>query len=367
MAAANLVITGFAMVTSVGRSYVESCAAIRAGLSRPAPIEHHLLLDEDTQENVPLVGHPLRGIGDGFFGPGLWVRLARLCMAELIDRSIVADPADQSFWSRSAILAIAPDPNGERFSSDEPFESDYVRRLLLEVLAQQLSLPLTKQALFAMGSGEATLFRALELVQGPLNQARFDRVIVLCLDSLLDDITLTWLDVRGRLKGPDAPSGLAPGEAAVAFVLERQSEGDAGRARTQVRLTGVGYSAPEPSTPRIQGDQGVRLAQTIRHALAQAGAASPYRGAIICDLNGEVWKAMEVASARMELAHELDDKVEWIMPCASVGDVGCAMPAVSMASASWRLLRQQSGAQPVLVFGLDADGEVGALCLTATK
>jgi len=44
--------------------------------------------------------------------------------------------------------------------------------------------------------------------------------------------------------------------------------------------------------------------------------------------------------------------------------VGCAMAALSTAYAGWAVLRQLGEVPQAVVFGLDAEGEVGALCLT---
>lgn len=49
-------LTGVGLVTSVGLTVRAACAAFRAGIARPAPIEFRIL-DAETQEPVQATGH----------------------------------------------------------------------------------------------------------------------------------------------------------------------------------------------------------------------------------------------------------------------------------------------------------------------
>src|SRR4051795_1904300 len=110
-----MVISGVGMVTSVGHNFVDACAAIRAGIVRPYPWDEFLLVDEETQAPMPLTAHPIQGLTEGFYGLGLWVRLAQLCVNDLVVRLQAANDVPQTFWRRTALLAVTPDWNGERF------------------------------------------------------------------------------------------------------------------------------------------------------------------------------------------------------------------------------------------------------------
>lgn len=364
MEAGSLVLAGFAMLSAVGRSYPESCASIRAGLSRPTALPGTQLIDEESQQAVPVVGHPVRGVTEGFFGPGLWLRLAQHCLAELMHRSVVAPPQDEAYWSRSALLVLTPDPNGERFDPDEPHETEYVRRMVLEPLLRRTPLRLQGQACFTISAGQATLYGALAKAGAQIRAGRFDRFVVLAVDSLLDDLSLAWLNEQGRLKGPDSPSGLMPGEVGVGMVIERAGTG-VSDPRTQVALLGLEHATRAGTALSLPGTQGARLAGVVDAALAQARLGSAAGGTIVCDLNGEVWKAETVAHARMALIGHLNDNAEWVMPCASLGDVGSASAAVTVAVASWYALRVRQQAGSVLALGIQRDGDVGAMVLGA--
>ncbi|MFY0562675.1 DUF6484 domain-containing protein [Archangium lansingense] len=83
---ARLVITATGAVTSVGFSAASAYSAIRAGISRPRKVSHFQLLDSETQNSIPLMGHPLHGFTEGFLGTGRWMRLARGGLARLAEQ-----------------------------------------------------------------------------------------------------------------------------------------------------------------------------------------------------------------------------------------------------------------------------------------
>ena len=359
----DLVLSGFGMVTSVGHNYDDACASMRAGLARPSSIEGYLLLDEETQEAVPLVGHPIKGITEGFYAAGLWVRMARLSLEDALSRGALAPLADATFWHRSALLAVTPDPNGERFGSDVEFGADFGTTHLLRVLVEALQLPLRADQLFSIASGDLGLYEAIMASMGPIASGRFDRCIVVCVDSLLDEETLDWLEGQARLKGPDRPSGLSPGEAGAVLVIEARSSAMARGVAEQVAVTGIAFEAAAPDVADSADGRGRRLASAMRTAMTQAGVDRPFGGDIVSDLNGEEWKAIELSLARLHLGDAIADEVQWTLPCVSVGDAGCATAAVVTAYASWRLLRRLAAGAQTLVVGIGRHGEASAICL----
>ena len=73
----RVVISACGLVTAVGRSAPAACAAIRAGIARPRRVSYFMALDEETQEETPVTGYPIRGYTEGFNMVGCWLRLAR--------------------------------------------------------------------------------------------------------------------------------------------------------------------------------------------------------------------------------------------------------------------------------------------------
>src|SRR3954469_2360875 len=111
----DLVLTGLGMISSVGHDVVTACAAIRAGMARPAPLVGMGLLDLESGELVPVIGHPIRGATDGFYMVGRWVRLAQEAVEDLL-RGAQLPPADaRDFWQGCHLILVTPTLQPERF------------------------------------------------------------------------------------------------------------------------------------------------------------------------------------------------------------------------------------------------------------
>ena len=122
------------MITSVGRSYADSCASIRAGIVRPHAVDDYLLVDEETQALTPLIGHAIQGISEGFFAAGLWVRLTRLALEEVLKSTNAPATDDMAFWSKTALLTVTPDPSHPRFDCDEDLGKNFAKNHVLKIV-----------------------------------------------------------------------------------------------------------------------------------------------------------------------------------------------------------------------------------------
>lgn len=69
---------------SVGAVEDAACAAIRAGISRPAPLDEAEVLGLDSATTVPLTGHPITPLTDGFVDVARWVQMAVRAFADLV-------------------------------------------------------------------------------------------------------------------------------------------------------------------------------------------------------------------------------------------------------------------------------------------
>lgn len=353
------VITGVGMISSVGRDVAASCAAIRAGVSRPRPLEDFKLLDEDTGELVPVTGHPVRGVTEGFGIVGRWMRLGRACVADLVQHSERGSDAD--FWNRTGLMAIAPYPDSDRFGASENSPSVAVRQAYLEPLRASLKLPLEHADLLCTGPAGAV--EALQRAEGWMAAAALERVLVLAVDSYCDPLTLEWLVKNRRLKTTDEAVGLAPGEAGACFLLEGMSSARQRQARTQVAVEGVAVQL-EKHHLRAEG---VNVGQALSAALAQtlACCAAPrVAGDLLSDLNGESWRAAELGYALARSPQRFGEGLRVIAPAVSLGETGAASCAVSICVAVRALLRGYARTERVLIASSSELGHVGTLCLS---
>lgn len=350
------------MVTSVGHDAATACASIRAGLQRPAQLAYYSVLDEDDQAQKPLVGRPLQGLTDGFFGVGRWLRLASLALHDLRRRAAIPGPSDAGFWSATAIFVVAPENDAQRFWLDDGVAVASLESMLGALLDRE-GWPVAPTRRVILRDGHAGFARAVEGALAPLRARAVERVIVLSADSCVDANTVAWLDENERLKTESNPFGVIPGEAAACVMLTSASEGNEAR-------------GPAPRVHAARFNPGVvdfrsgepMLGRATAHALAAAleTAKRPaLDGIVFADLNGEPWRAQELGSARMRLRAQLSDEIDWVLPAESLGEVGAASGGVALCLAASELKRQASTVSRAAVLSLSESGASGCILLHA--
>lgn len=279
-----------------------AAAAQAAGLSRaerfaPAPV---LGCGEDA---APAVGHAVLP-PEADDRPAALLRLA---WAELQRH---APP------SAERVLLCLPIPDPLRWGPGEPPDPTAAVRDLSGIAAIE-PIPL----------GHAAAAAALQRAEELITTRTCRRVLVAAADSLLDQASLAWLAADDRLRGPETPDGVQPGEAAAWWLL-----GDA-EPRAQAILSARRIAA----AGRAPQDDAERL-------LAAAGEAT---GVDWTDANGEMWRAR--AYGRL-------GRHPCIEPAACWGELG----ACSALAAATLALRQR----PAVVWSLADDGAAGVIRIT---
>ena len=355
-ASADIAITGLGMVTSVGDTVEASCAAIRCNLDRPSPIDGTLVWDPHSEEAVPLVGRPIRGVTDGYQGLGRLFRLARIALLDLL-RYTELTPGDTSAssWRSCGLLLCAAEPSPERSDVHE----DAVRALP-ERLARSIELPIPPSNIACILEGNRGVLTALATARQKILAGSWERAIVVGVDSYLDEDSLQWLAAQDRLRIPERAVGVIPGEAAAALLLEppQRAIGAIGAC-----LEGVGLAEaadPTPDTVRL----GAALSDAIQRALHADGNGSPI-GDSIGDLNGEEIRAMMWGNALSRIDPRRLSGSAPIHPAMSLGDVGAASAAVSLCIAVRSFARGYSSNGRALVWATTETGKAGACVVRA--
>ena len=349
-------ITATGAVTSVGLTASASCAAIRSGVARPSPIETQVV-DADTQELVQLTGHPIAGYTDGFQALGRWIRLASGAVADLLRQPGVPPFADARFWGRTAMLLVTSEPDEEvllldRASALRALQEDYAG-----MLRKTLGLPIQPKL---VPHGQAGAVLGLESVLGKA-RTDIDRVLVLAADSRIDPLLLQKLGMEGRLKTDEDPTGLMPGEAGAAFLLDCTPGGRTKEPRSDAALLAVG-SASEPAE---QSDRppcsGRGVASCVGKVLDTHPSGDRFEGDMVLDLNGEDWRARDWGSALVRLGHRIG-AVRAFLPATSLGDTGAASGVLGVCLAV-HLLRRGVARRDLLVVSRNEAGATGCLAI----
>ncbi len=355
-------VTGAATISPVGPDYLNTCAAIRAGIRRPAELPYYDALDPDTLDALPVIGYPIMGYTEGFYGLALWVRIAELCLAELVRNARLPDSGDQHFWSRTGLFAVTPRLTDERFGIEEAVDPADVKDLYFRRLLGIWKFPIGPSNLYLNSNGHAGTISALRECGDILDSGLLDRMIVIAVDSYLDPMTLDALTTSARLRTSELDVGLIPGEAGACILVERNGAHLPYRPNVIAVLEQPSVEIEERHFRSGKPNHGIALAKAATRALADG--AQPFRGLVVSDLNGEEWRAQELGWARSRLAKNLAVSTRnFLYPAISTGETGAASAAVSICAAIHYLTRDNT-LTDALVLSSSETGEVGAVRIT---
>jgi 3-oxoacyl-[acyl-carrier-protein] synthase-1 len=349
---ARVAVTAVGMLTSVGYDAVGAAAALRAGITRPAPLR---LVHFDAEElgRTPVVGHPIAGITDGYEGTALLALMAGHVLRDLVTSTGLA--ATDARARTGLFLGISP------YRSDElPFVTELMVRDLPGRTLAALGSPLQVDDARVVAEAHAAVAIALDEAVRAIQGGQLSRAIVIGVDSLVRDTDLEWLEARGLLKTSDDPTGLVPGEGAGAVLLESESEARRRGARVQAWLEAVAVATDAENRAASARGSGRGLAEVIHRCLGARRSV----GAAYHDLNGEEPRAWEWGAALSRLAgtHALSASLRTVADC--LGDTGAASAAIAIGAAVRSFARGHSPDGACLICSSADSGKVAAALLT---
>ncbi|MCA9654380.1 MAG: hypothetical protein KC501_30950 [Myxococcales bacterium] len=351
-------ITGLGAVTSVGLDAATTCASIRAGISRPSELEGHESMGYLDYEPVATTGHAVPELARGFSGVGRWMQLAAAAIEDLCDASRLPAPADDpAFWKATVAYLVLPVIDDERFGLASYCEEEHLPRTLRDPLLARVAERFAPVHTSVLARGRAGVLEVLASLGWQTKGV--ERVVIVATDSLVDVPSLRWLEETGRLKNDMNPVGLSPAEASVALMLEEprsaQHRGAAGLAVLHAAATDL-----DPERSAGKGAGGVGLARAVQGVLERSSLQDHGAASYVGDLNGEVWRARELAAAQMRVGPERWSTERMVLPVVSTGDPGAALPALQIVVATTALQRGYAGGSSVLVTSSEPGGKVGA-------
>ncbi len=360
----KLAITGVGMMTAVGRDADQSCASIRAGITRPKQIDYFTIVDESTEDLIPLVGHPVHGYTEGFFLVARWIRLGQGCLTDLLYRAFGQINRDRAFWDHTSIIVVVPNLNGDRFQSRDSGATERIKEVFIKPLLELCDVPFLIDRAYVIEMGNAGCASAVQYAENLLSARDQERVIVLSVDSYLDTLTLEWLERNGRVKTASNPVGLSPGEAGACFVIESTASHIRQKLPVLAFIDGIGLAKDDLLS---EGRSiGAGLAKAMEMALCLSQLKEMWRGDVLADLNGENWKALEMASAMIMLSKKFQLESSIFSLSSSLGEVGAANGVLSVCVATHSFLRGYSSTGHSLVTNISEAGDIGVVSLCSS-
>ena len=217
-------------------------------------------------------------------------------------------------------------------------------------------------------SGHTGFLRALEQASRDLVAGVVDVALIGGIDSLIDVELLGWLESTGRLKTPNAPAGVQPGEAAAFVVLESEAHAGARGAAARAVLRGLAFGQETHLAGADDPPTGRALASALHGAMRSIRFKHQLPLWVLSDHTGESYRAMDWGSATVHL--EAENKAQIVGPmsfaAASFGDTGAASGAVALCMATTAFERGYAPAPiAALVSCADSGDRAALLCQAA--
>ncbi len=309
----NAAVTAMAANTSLGDT-VTACAAVRARLSRPAPLDRQAFDDEEGPK--PITGHPVPAVA-GFQGEA---RLLSLALPAV--KSLVASMPNEEV---GLVLALPDVAARAKVAGVQAPRSIGLLNRLLGLTGLRTSPPLCQ----TFPSGHAGFAMALQAAMQLLAQGRVAACVVGGVDSLCDDLALDAFAAASRLKTGINPVGLQPGEAAAFLLIETPNSARRRNVPPLALLTGVTLARePRGDDPPPVGEG---LAQAVLQLAAATGPLPPRETFFVLDRNGEAIRASDWGYCQRRLVAKMPGLLpapEWD-PAISFGDTGAASGALA--------------------------------------
>lgn len=344
-------IVGVGACTAVGATASQSAAAVRAGITRF--VEHPHIVDRAGEPAVVALASSVPA--------GLsWVdRLEALALSA----------------SREAVRVLAPArPRGVRIPVLVGIPAERCGVAVTPRFGERLAVRL-REASGEEGAGiaGADVFPCghagglLALDEGcrRIRAKEADIVLAGGCECYLTRRTLEWLDAREQLKSKTHRFGFVPGEAAGFCLLASGGAVARYALPTLARIVAVAV-ADEPSRRQPGAvNVGLGLTSAIRAALARLPPEQRV-DAVLCDLNGERYRADEYGFTLSRLADRFVDPSAFEAPATCWGDVGAASGPLGVCIAVAAAQRGYGKGTTTLVWAGSEAGERAALLLEAS-
>jgi 3-oxoacyl-[acyl-carrier-protein] synthase-1 len=345
------VVTGIGMVTPVGHTADESCAAIHAGLARIAE-SAELRVPDPKGRLVPATCASVIGVTDGHRRFLRHYRLAVRAFAEAIEKAAIEDPD----LGKAGVYLCICEP--ERIKIDSRIENELVRRLSAAIDVPDLT---PRAQVFPLG--HAAIFQALQSAIADLHAGRIQYAMVGGVDTYLDEAMLDWLADINRLKTDRNVIGIIPGEGAAFVVLEGRTTALARGATPLARVDGAATAMEAHGIYAGTPCRGAGLTNALQRTLAAIPHGGAETSVVLCDLNGERYRATEWGLTLSRALGAVRRSPAVWHPATSTGDTGAAAGAINLAFGAAAVAKGYARPEEVLVWGSSDEGLRGSAYL----
>lgn len=349
----NIVISGVGMVSAIGNDWEQSCAAHRAGVNQFLAYEDFYPENEEMDFSEP---EPLTAARSPLIGSQMEeLRAPRLIVPALQDLISNSGISREMFDSTIVLTAVSPGVSAEH-------EKRLFEAYRQEILKLSLNCAAKRKMIKAGNTGFAEMLIAAKNL---LESGQCESCILLAVDSLNSFETLKGLDEMERIKGKKNPSGLIPGESAVAIIVETQAHALARNAVILATVSAIAGTMEQNTISSDRPSSGLGLSNAIRQACQQAGELKPRW--IVCDLNGETYRAYEWGMTQVKANDVLSGLASVWHPADCFGDVGAATGGLLIGLVIKAFEKEYAPANDCLIWCSDDEGKRAAMVVSAVS
>jgi 3-oxoacyl-[acyl-carrier-protein] synthase-1 len=356
-----LFFTARGMVSSLGLNASTSCAAARANIRRAQQIDSLRSASLDGRLIEPAIGHPAPIITHGFEGTSRLSQLAAAALRDLTRSSSAAVDGNVGFYismpsCRRHLLGaeLIPDKVAKRAFLEGGKEKSVglddrmSTATVFESARAQAGIARDIPIRFVTYAGHSGFAEALSIAVEDILRHAVDVAILGGLDSLVDERSLKWLKITGRLKSETNPVGLEPGEGAAFIAVGRGAVGTRATGRPLCAIRKIVIADGDQS--RIAGGEptGRALSQCVTGAIDASQQLW-----LVADHNGETVRAMEFGNAVTRVTRYNRNWLQPLLLTASFGDVGAASGALAACVVEAAFARSYAPADTAVIASVD--------------
>jgi 3-oxoacyl-[acyl-carrier-protein] synthase I len=345
------VVTAIGMTTPVGLTAAQSCAAVRAGISALTELEYFIVMKDEFPQG-PMLGCAVRPVTDGYVGLGRWTRLATAAMTDLVD----AAPLSAGDLAAAGLYLALP-PLGRR-----GVDPRIAERLGLRI-AQWMDVPGLERRTRVFAEGHAAGALAIQSAVADVTGGAVPLAIVCGVDSLVEPASLRFFLEKKRLKTDDHVDGFVPGEAAACLLIEPKGRAVSRGARPLASVEAASVAVEPVTIWASDPSAATGLSDAARGALEQLADRGQSTRLVVCDLNGETYRAKEFGTAAARVLSAVPNPFAVWHAADCIGDTGAAAFIVSACVGARALLKGYAKSDAVLLLGSSDDGLRGAVSL----
>ena len=343
-------ILGLGASTPIGRTIWASAAAARAGISGFS--EHPFLVDR--------AGQPMRIARASWLA--VEMDIAQRCcelLSSAVDEALGAYVASPQAATERVNLALA-------LAADRPGRPPNLREVILTALAERYPSVLSFHSAFECGhAGGCAAFQVA--VRSLMEVPSAGPFLVVGVDSYISAETLEWIEENDQLHGAGLLNnawGFIPGEAASAVLVGTAAFAEHYGRDIHGEVVSVGLGRER----HVIRDGTVCLGEGLTHAFRAALAPLESHEAIhnvICDLNGETYRADEYGFTALRLKERFRAAADFVAPADCWGDIGAAGTPLHTALAVIAHRKRYDKGPLSMVWGSSEGGERGAVVIRA--